>query len=79
MTFGTMPTVEDRTVELAQSLLRVARRRLVTAEGEHYCCNALRNQEVGKAKKQVKRWETWLIDRDILAGEDDDSDDSDDS
>ena len=58
--------MSDITADQAQTLLARARINLENVEAEDYCCDAAHNQAVGAARKQVKRWETWLADRDVL-------------
>jgi hypothetical protein len=46
--------------------LFLAQARLREAEAAEYCCDASKNQAVGKARKQVKRWSNWLADNAVL-------------
>lgn len=50
----------------AQLRLRDAEAALKRAQDAHYCCTHSRNQAVGAARKQVKRWEGWLADAEVL-------------
>ena len=62
----------------AMEMLQAAQVALARAESEEYCCAAARNQAVGKARKPVKRWATWLADRAVLQGADDNAEGQDD-
>ena len=50
----------------AQRRLALATLRNREAENAEYCCDASRNQAVGKTRKQVKRWETFIADHQSL-------------
>jgi hypothetical protein len=48
------------------SALAQAQNNLRTVQAADYCCIHSRNQAVGNARKQVKRWETWIADQQVL-------------
>ena len=59
----------DKALERAQQKLATAQAHLQRAEAAPYCCEYLQDFVVKKAKREVKRWETWLNDRGVLEAE----------
>ena len=56
----------DILLEEAENLLGRARNNLRQAEAASYCCDVSRKHAISLAKKEVKRWETWIADYDAL-------------
>lgn len=59
----------DRATIKAQNKLREAEAHLEQVKAAEYCCDHNRNQALGHAKKQVKRWKGWISDRKVLDAE----------